>query len=122
MSPICLPMIFGVTTISMMTCTTAKTRRARPKTTQKLCPVSRALSPACEGVEIWHEVEDADEDAETYCHWEADDGEADAEEYAHGEGYEALSAHVCVEGISCILCQFLPEMVGGLWEDAYPVL
>ena len=76
----------------------------------------------CEGVEIWHEVEDADEDAETYCHWEADDGEADAEEYAHGEGYEALSAHVCVEGISCILCQFLPEMVGGLWEDAYPVL
>ncbi len=75
-----------------------------------------------EGVEIWHEVEDTDKDAETDSHWEVYDGEADAEEYAHGEGYEALSAHVCVEGVAGILCQFLPEVMGGLWEDAYPVL
>ena len=75
-----------------------------------------------EGVEIRHEVEDADEDAETDSHREPDDGEAYAEEYAHGEGYEALSADVCVEGVGCILCQFLPEMVSGFREYAYPVL
>ena len=75
-----------------------------------------------EGVEVWHEVENADKDAETYSHRESDDSEAYAEKNAHSEGNEALSAYVCVEGISRILCQFLPEMVRGLREDAYPVL
>ena len=75
-----------------------------------------------EGVEVRHEVEDADEDAETDSHWESDDGEAYAEEYAHGEGYEALSAHVSVEGVGCVLCKFLPERMSRFREDAYPVL
>lgn len=74
-----------------------------------------------EGVEVWHKVEDADEDSETDSHREVDDGETDAEEDAHGECYEALTAYVGIEGVGCIQCKLMPEMVHGLREYAYPV-
>ena len=45
-SPMAFPMIFGVITMSISTCTTAKTARADPKMIQKFCPVSAALSRA----------------------------------------------------------------------------
>ena len=46
LSPICLPITFGVTTISVITCTTAKTSTASQKIIQKFCPVSAAVSRA----------------------------------------------------------------------------
>ena len=43
-SPIAFPMIFGVITISISTCTMANTANAIPKIIQKFSPVSAALS------------------------------------------------------------------------------
>ena len=42
-SPIALPIIFGVTIMSVIICTTQKSPTANPNTTQKFCPVSAAL-------------------------------------------------------------------------------
>ena len=41
-----LPIIFGVTTMSVITCTTMNRPTAMPKIIQKFCPVSAALSIA----------------------------------------------------------------------------
>lgn len=75
-----------------------------------------------EGVEVWHEVEDSDEYAQTDGHWEVDDGESDAEEYAHDECNGALSADVAVELMLYVLGQGAPERSVFLWEYAYPVV
>ena len=52
LSPIALPIIFGVITISISNCTTANTISAEAKIIQKFCPVSAALSNARKAVGI----------------------------------------------------------------------
>ena len=49
-SPMALPIILGVTTMSVMICTTQNTNTAKPNTSQKFCPVSAALSMARKAV------------------------------------------------------------------------
>ena len=52
LSPIAFPMIFGVTIMSHIICTTMNTKTANPKIIQKFCPVSAALSMASNAVGI----------------------------------------------------------------------
>ncbi len=49
-SPMALPMMRGVTTMSVIIWTKAKRPNARPNTSRKLCPVSAALSMARKAV------------------------------------------------------------------------
>ena len=55
-SPIALPIIFGVTIMSVIICTTQKSPTANPNTTQKFCQVSAALSMARKAVGIMAKV------------------------------------------------------------------
>lgn len=73
-------------------------------------------------MEVRHEIEDADEYAETYRHRETDDGKADTEEYAHNESHHALSTDVTVEGTFNVVHKLLPERSVILREDLYPVV
>ena len=50
LSPIALPIILGVTTMSVIICTTMNSPTANPNTIQKFCPVSAALSMARKAV------------------------------------------------------------------------
>ena len=52
LSPMALPMIFGVITMSVIICTTTNKPTAIPKMSQKFCPVSAALSIARKAVGI----------------------------------------------------------------------
>ena len=51
-NPIALPMILGVTIMSVIICTTMNSPTAKPNTIQKFCPVSAALSMARKAVGI----------------------------------------------------------------------
>ena len=51
-SPIAFPITFGVTTMSIITCTMQNTATALASITQKFCPVSAALSNARNAVGI----------------------------------------------------------------------
>ncbi len=54
--PIALPIIFGVTIMSVIICTTQNSPTANPNTTQKFCPVSAALSMARKAVGMMAKV------------------------------------------------------------------
>ena len=52
LSPMALPMILGVTIISVIICTTMNNPTAKPNTIQKFCPVSAAFNIARKAVGI----------------------------------------------------------------------
>ena len=74
-----------------------------------------------EGMEIWNQVHDADENTQTYRHRETDDGKTDAEHDAHTERYQSLTTDIVVELALHILHQRTPERTVLLREDSHPV-
>ena len=74
-----------------------------------------------EGVEIGHQVHDADEDAQAYGHGEVHDRETYAEHHAHTQCHETLPADIVVEFALHVFGQHAPEGAVLLREYAYPV-
>ena len=71
-------------------------------------------------LEVGHQVEDADEQAQADGHGEVDDEEPDGEEDAHDEGDERLAAEVGVHAVLHVVAQVLEEGAVGCWEQLYP--